>query len=40
MNNIKSLHFDRIDVSEGTDVDKTCASKKMCYLSLLVLLIL
>ena len=28
MNNIKSLYFDRIDVSEGTDVDKTCASKK------------
>ena len=28
MNNIKMLHFDRIDVSEGIDVNKTCASKE------------
>ena len=30
MNNIKMLHFDRIDVFKGTDVNKTR------YLSLLV----
>ena len=28
MNNIKMLHFDRIDVSERIDVNKTCASKE------------
>ena len=28
MNNIKMLYFDRIDVSEGTDIDKTSASKE------------
>ena len=27
MNNIKILYFDRIDVSEGNDVNKTNASK-------------
>ena len=27
MNNIKMLYFDRIDVSEETDVNKTSASK-------------
>ena len=26
--NIKMLYFDRIDVSEGTDVSKTCKSKE------------
>ena len=24
---LQMLHFDRIDVSEGTDINKTCASK-------------
>ena len=28
MNNIKMLYFDRIDVSEGNDVNKTSASKE------------
>ena len=28
MNNIKMLYFDRIVVSEGTDVNKTNASKE------------
>ena len=27
-NNLKMLHYDRIDVSEGTDVNKTSASKE------------
>ena len=27
MNNIEMLYFDRIDVSEGTDVSKTSKSK-------------
>ena len=27
LNNIKMLHFDKIDVSKGTDVNKTSASK-------------
>ena len=29
INNIKMLYYDRIDVSEGTDVYKTSASKKV-----------
>ena len=28
MNNIKMLYFDRIDVTEGTDVNKTSKSKE------------
>ena len=28
MNNMRMLYFDRIDVSEGIDVNKTSASKK------------
>ena len=28
MNNIKRLYFDRIEVSEGIDVNKTSASKE------------
>ena len=28
MNNIKMLYYDRIDVSEGIDVNKTSASKE------------
>ena len=28
MNNIKMLYFDRIDISEGTDVNKTSTSKE------------
>ena len=34
MNNMKMLYFDRTDVSEGTDVNKTIKSKKTdicCY---------
>ena len=27
MNNIKMLNFDRIDVSEGNDINKTSSSK-------------
>ena len=27
INNLKMLYFDRTDVSEGIDLDKTCASK-------------
>ena len=34
MNNIKMLSFDRIDVSEGIDVNKTSASKECEGLSL------
>ena len=33
--NIKMIYYDRIDVSEGIDVNKTSASKEWC-LSLLV----
>ena len=39
MNNIKMLYFNRINVSEGNDVNKTSASKKCdichywCYLN-------
>ena len=32
MNNIKMLYYDRIDVSEGLDINKT----RVWYLSLLV----
>ena len=28
MNIIKMLYYDRIDVSEGTDINKTCQSKE------------
>ena len=28
MNNMKTLYYDRIDVSEGTDVNKTSKSKE------------
>ena len=28
MNNVKMLYFDRINVSEGTDVNKTSKSKE------------
>ena len=33
MNNMKILHFGRIDDSEGTDVNKTSKSKEydICY---------
>ena len=31
MNNIKMLYFNKIEVSEGTDVDKTSASKARYY---------
>ena len=31
MNNIRMLYYDRIDVSEGIDVNKTIASKE-CYI--------
>ena len=31
MNSIKLLYFDRIDVSEGTDVNETSASKE-CHI--------
>ena len=33
MNNIKTLHGDRTDLSEGIDVNKTSASKEcdICY---------
>ena len=33
MNNIKMLYFDRVDVSEGIDANKTSASKEgdICY---------
>ena len=33
MSNMKMLYFDRIDVSKGTDVNKTSKSKKcdICY---------
>ena len=34
MNNIKLLYDDRIYVSEGIDINKTSASKKVWYLSL------
>ena len=35
MNNIKMLCFDRIEVSEGTDVNKTSKSKEcdICHYS-------
>ena len=39
MNNIKMLYFDRIDVSEGIDINKTNKSKECdichccCYLN-------
>ena len=36
MNNIKMLYFDTIDVSEGTDINKTNKSKECdicCYLN-------
>ena len=36
MNNIKMLHYERITVSEGIDVNKQI--KRVRYLSLLVLL--
>ena len=32
------LYYDRTDVSEGIDVNKTSASKRVYYLSLLVFL--
>ena len=28
MNNMKTLYYDRIDVSEGIGINKTCASKE------------
>ena len=28
MSNMKMLHYDRIDVSEGIDINKTSASKE------------
>ena len=33
MNNIKALYFDRIEVSEGIDINKTSKSKDcdICY---------
>ena len=33
MNNIKMLYFDRIDVSEGTDVNKTSAQKSALFVT-------
>ena len=34
MNNIKILYFDRIEVSEGIDVNKTSASKEWICLTI------
>ena len=34
MYNIKILYFDRIKVSEGTDVNKTNASKEWIYVTI------
>ena len=31
MNNIKMLFYDRLDVSEGTDVDKTSKSNECIF---------
>ena len=31
MNNIKKLYFDKIDASEGIDIDKTSASKSLSF---------
>ena len=33
MNNIKMLYFDRIVVSEGTDVNKTSAQKSAVFVT-------
>ena len=38
MNNVKMLYFDRINVSEGTDVNKTSKSKEYVFFSVLVFL--
>ena len=34
MNNIKILYFDRIDVSEGTDVNKTNGSRSAMFVTI------
>ena len=34
MNNIKMLYFDRIDVSEGIDFNKTSASKSVIFVTI------
>ena len=34
MNNVKMLYFDRINVSEGTDVNKTSKSKEYDFFSI------
>ena len=36
MNNIKMLYFDRMDVSQGIDINKTSGLKEMWYLPLLI----
>ena len=36
MNNLKMLYFDRMDVSEGININKTSGSKEMWYLPLLI----
>ena len=33
MNNIKILYYDRIDVSEGTNVNKTSKSKILIFVT-------
>ena len=35
MNNIKMLYYDRIDVSEGIDVNKTNKSKSAIFATIL-----
>ena len=34
MNNIKMLYFDRIDVSDGIDVNKTSASRSVMFVTI------
>ena len=39
MKKIKMLYYDRIDVSEGINVNKTSASKKCCIATLVFLML-
>ena len=34
MNNIKMLYFDRIDVSDGIDVNKTSVSRSVMFVTI------
>ena len=37
MNNIKILYYDRIDVSEGTNVNKTSKSKSVIFVTVAII---